>query len=252
MKAGHSAALGSSLHLVRDGCLVRVPATQATHSHRLPWPSHHASWDHCSESPWGVLINCTNRAGFQNPTLVLLCDARNSSTMEKGSMPWLLANPVSSNAFGGGAAGWQESQAVMWEGLKKGLFLGWRDKRAPWNVTGMPCELLGIPSSSQYEGLRVDMGSSERVWTPHLLKLVASVPFHSWQKKRVEGRENGRRCTLWPRFACLKVIDVPAFLLLCFSSFSFVFSFLSSHAKVQSNQEPLLGQESLVLWEALW
>lgn len=57
-----------------------------------------------SESPWGVLINCTNRAGFQNPTLVLLCDARTPPPWKKAPCPDL-TNPVSSNAFGGGVLG---------------------------------------------------------------------------------------------------------------------------------------------------
>lgn len=130
---------------------------------------------------------------------------------------------------------------------KKELFLRWGDKRALWNVTGMPCELLGI-LSSQCEGLSVRNGKlppgQREDWIPHLLKLVARIPFHS--KKKESGRREREKMLSVAQ--TLQVSKSSTYLPFYFSAFlPFVFSFLSSHAKVQSNQEPFLEQESLVL-----
>lgn len=160
--------------------------------------------------------------------------------MEKGSMPWLSTNPVSSNAFGVGVVGWQESQAVEWEGKERKSFSwdgGGGTRGHPEMSLACPMNSwASIPSSSQCEGLRVRNGTARTARGLDISSFEAGSKdsFHSWQKRRKEGRENGRRCTLWARgymFQSYRLICLSISLLF-FLLFCFFFSLLSCHSAV--------------------
>lgn len=128
-------------------------------------------------------------------------------------------------------AGWQESQAVKWEGKerkKERKSFSWDEGTRGHPEMSLACPVnswASFPSFSQCEGLRVrnrklPPGRWEG-WTPHLLNLVARIPFHLWQKRRKEGED----ALCGPDFTCFKAINLSAFLFLCFFSFSFFFFF---------------------------
>lgn len=98
--------------------------------------------------------------------------------------------------------------------------------------------------------LRLPSGQGEG-WTPDILKLGAETSSQiacTWEKRKRKRREEGRkreRDKMHSVAQTVHVLELSTYLSSYFSAF--LPCFPSSHAKVQSDQEPLLGQESPVL-----
>lgn len=236
-EAGHSAAMGSRLYLVRNNCLVHVPwYTQSQTSLALTSVSHETT---SSGSPWGALINCTNRAGIPNPTLVLLCSAR---TPHHGKMLYAVTlNKRSKFKCTWGRGCWvtripscyvrRQRKSFSWKGGKEGTL------KCHWHALWTQASLV----------LPYLKGSGYRIWScpqdrervgGHLILGSWCRDFFSdftYMERKKEGRE-GEWEKMHSVAQALHVLKLYTYLFLCFSSLLCLSSFLSSHAKMHSDR----------------